>query len=130
MKLTDMTHTESKAEAKGSEKNRARGPGAVVGGESPPSVYLSHEHMSKLGAKKPPKVGDKLHLEAIAHVESVSANRGEDGKPRHSVHLHLHHVGYEHHAETAQDKAANAHKGAKAAMDDALGDLATDDETE
>ena len=128
MKLTDMTHTESKAEAKGSEKNRARGTGAVVGGESPPSVYLSHEHLGKLGAKKPPKVGDKLHLEAIAHVESVSSNHGEDGKPRHSVHLHLHHVGYEHHAETTQEKQANASKGGKEAIDNALGDLGTSDE--
>ena len=127
MKLTDMTHTESKAEAKGSERNKSAA-GHGPGGESPPSVYLSHEHMGKLGAKKPPKVGDKLHLEAIAHVESVSANRGEDGKPRHSVHLHLRHVGYEHHAETAQDKAANAHAGGKAAIDDAIGDLGTSDE--
>ena len=127
MKLTDMTHTESKAEAKGSEGDKSAA-GHGPGGESPPSVYLSHEHLGKLGAKKPPKVGDKLHLEAIAHVESVSANRGEDGKPRHSVHLHLHHVGYEHHAETAQEKQANASKGGKEAIDNALGDLGTSDE--
>lgn len=125
MKLVSLKPAKPK---KGNEKDKARGIG-TVGGESPPSIHFSHEHLKKLGIKKLPQVGDKLHIQAIAHVASVGAHEDESGPNQH-MHVELHHVGYKHHDESSQDKAANAHKGAKAAMDDALGDLATDDETE
>lgn len=128
MKMVSMK-SESK-KVKGSEKSKAHTLGApsLADSPSPPDLHFSHEHIKKLGMKTLPAVGDKLHIQAIAHVASTSAHTGSDGKPNHHMTLELHHVGYEHHAESEQEKQANAQKGGKAAIDDALGDLGTSDE--
>ena len=34
----------------------------------PPTLYLEHEHLKKLGLDKMPNVGEKLHARIVAHV--------------------------------------------------------------
>jgi hypothetical protein len=69
-------------------KNEAGIPAAHDGPEYPHglSVHLNHESLKKLGLHKdPPQVGDKLHLQAHAHVTSAR----QDANGEHHVELQL-----------------------------------------
>lgn len=83
-------------------------------------VSLDHEDLEKLGISTLPKVGDKFHLHGHAHVTSVSENHEEGGKKRRRMELQLRKMALKHGgSETEQSEATN--KGAKAAIDKALG---------
>jgi hypothetical protein len=85
-------------------------------------VSLDHDSLDKLGVKTLPKVGDKLHLQAHAHVASVSEASDETGKKRRNVELHLHKMALQNPAAQAavQPDAGSPAAGAKSAMDEAL----------
>lgn len=80
-------------------------------------VSLEHEQLNKLGMDKLPKVGDKLHLHAHAHVTHVSEHSEEGGKKRRSVRLQLRKMHIQD-GELAPER--DLAKGAKRAMDKAL----------
>ena len=114
---------------KGKEPSKAKGgaqtmtPGEDT--QAPPRLYLEHHHLEKLGIKKMPPVGTKLHIEAEAHVGSTSENqdRGDGGKPHRSMTLHLHKMDMGTDDQTGDTDVAQAeqsNKGARAEMDKAL----------
>jgi len=108
-----------------SEPGKAKGGigGAPTSGEDghPPTIYLHEDHLKKLGIHTMPTVGDKLHIAAHAHVGATSENqdKGDGGKARRSLTLHLHkmEVGGGKQPEMS-DESQTA--GAKAAIDKAL----------
>lgn len=79
-------------------------------------VRLEHESLNKLGMSKLPKVGDKLHLHAHAHVVSTEERSGEDGKKRRHVEVELRKMDL----GGAPKDEAELNKGAKRIMDKAL----------
>lgn len=97
---------------------------------SPPTIYLQHHHLAKLGLHDMPKVGSKLKISGLAHVGSTSESsehapsggkaKGGEGNTHRTMTLHLHKmdIGKEGISETEQEETHKA--GAKAAMDAAL----------
>jgi hypothetical protein len=89
----------------------------------PPTMYLEHEHLKKLGMKEMPAVGEKLHARIEGHVGAVSEDqdRGDGGEPRRRMTLHVHkmEVGTDGPGKEVDQQAESA-KGAKAEMDKAL----------
>jgi hypothetical protein len=91
------------------------------------SVHLDHESLKKLGMHTLPKVGDKLHLHAHAHVTEVREEHRDGGKPNSSVHLQLRKMDVQGmqkddsesraEAKAEMDKALSKHKGGKAGFD-------------
>lgn len=65
------------------------------------SVHLDHESLSKLGMHKLPKVGDKLHLHAHAHVTSVREEHRDGGKANRHIELQLRKMDLKSHASGA-----------------------------
>lgn len=120
MALTDMKRTKADRKAQ-KEKYDTVSPG---GGDDYPyglSMHLGHEELTKLGLDKLPRVGDKLHLRAHAHVTSVSENHRDGGKSERRIELQLRKM------EVAAEKKASEGEihegkltGAMAAMDKAL----------
>ena len=106
------------------EKGKAVGSNPTIAGEDtqpPPSIRLGHSHLQALGMKSLPAVGTKLHLHAIAHVGSTSEDqdRGDGGKARQSMTLHLHSMDLGDGKQSAMsDEDQKA--GAKAEIDKAL----------
>src|SRR5271166_1995402 len=108
--------------------------GASAEHSPPPSIHLGHEHMKKLGLHKAGlRVGDKIHVHAIAHVGAVSEDQahnpsggkapGGEGNTHHTATLHFHHMevgtkGID--GAGQQEQEAKNFKGAKAEMDKAL----------
>lgn len=108
------------------------------GKEQPPTLHLEGAHLGKLGLKKLPAVGTKLHIHAIAHVHSVhdeaddskqpgehepdDASTGEDKKynANRRMVLHIHHMDAQKHMGNEEDQKEESAKGAKAEMDKAL----------
>lgn len=84
-------------------------------------VSLGHEELTKLGMTKLPRVGDKLHLQAHAHVTSVSENHRDGGKKERRIELQLRKMEV---AAVNRAQKEDVHEGkltgAKAAMDQAL----------
>ena len=102
---------------------------AMTSGEDtqpPPTLHLGHKHLEKLGLKKMPAVGSKLHFHAVAHVGATSEDHDSmagSKKPRRSMTLHIHQMemGQDDQAgdtDVAQEEESK--KGAKAEMDKAL----------
>lgn len=92
---------------------------------SPPSLYLQHDHLKKLGLDtgKMPAVGTKIHVSGIAHVGAVSEDqdRGDGQKsPRRSMTLHMHQMEVGGKDEGDEVKEDRMKSGAKAEMDKAL----------
>lgn len=89
----------------------------------PPTIHLGHEHLAKLGMKEMPKVGSKIKISGLAHVGSTSENqdRGDGGKPRRSMTLHLHKMDVGADGTSDEEKSASQHDGMKGAIDNALG---------
>jgi hypothetical protein len=97
--------------------------------QRPPTVYLEHHHLEKLGLTKMPAVGSKIHIHGLAHVGATSENQetppsggkapGKEGSTKRSMTLHFHkmEIGRDN-SEVDQD--AEKAKGAKAEMDKAL----------
>jgi hypothetical protein len=89
----------------------------------PPTMYLEHEHLKKLGMHEMPKVGDKLHAQIVAHVGAVSEDqdRGDGGKPRRRMTLHIHQMDTGAKVPGKEvDQEEESKKGARAEMDKAL----------
>jgi hypothetical protein len=89
----------------------------------PPTLYLEDEHLKKLGLHEMPKVGEKLHARIVAHVGAVSEDqdRGDGGKPRRRMTLHVHQMEMGKDGPGKEvDQEAESKAGAKAAMDKAL----------
>lgn len=92
--------------------------------QSPPTMYLQHHHLEKLGLKKMPAVGSKIKISGLAHVGSTSENQdnGDGGSPRRSMTLHMHKMEVGKDGPGAEeDQAEQTKQGAKAEMDKALG---------
>jgi hypothetical protein len=117
-----------KAERGKAESGIGAKPAHADEGADPPHIYLTHEHLDKLGIKQMPAVGTKLHLHAIGHVGATSENqdRMDGGKKRRSMTLHLHQMemGTGKQPEIS-DEDQNA--GAKAEIDKALAKGASSD---
>jgi len=88
-----------------SEKGSAKGslPTDNAEHQRPPTIYLEHHHLEKLGLKNMPKVGSKIKISGLAHVgatsehdHSASASSRAEGtgattpKNTRSMTLHLH----------------------------------------
>jgi len=121
-----------------SEKGKAGGSlpsGSDVEHQEPPTIYLGHHHLAKLGMDKMPPVGSKIKISGLAHVGATSehdraAEPGEKGGAgkRRSMTLHLHKMemgqeGIDGASEESQkegmkseiDKALTKHAGSEAA---------------
>ncbi len=121
VKMFDEGKESGKAKAGQGKVSPAQNEGTT----SPPSLYLQHDHLKKLGLDKGkmPAVGTKIHVSGIAHVGSVSEDqdRGDGQKaPRRSMTLHMHQmeVGGEDEGEDVKEDRMKS--GAKAEMDKAL----------
>jgi len=91
--------------------------------ERPPTLYLEHEHLKKLGIKKMPGIGEKLHARMVAHVGAISEDqdRGDGREPRRHMTLHIHKMDMGTDGPGKEvDQEAESKAGAKAAMDKAL----------
>jgi hypothetical protein len=91
--------------------------------QEPPTLYLEHHHLAKLGMTKMPAVGTKIKISGLAHVGSTSEDqdRGDGGGPRRRMTLHMHQMETgtgKQGSEVADEKQAAS--GAKAEMDKAL----------
>jgi hypothetical protein len=112
------------------EASKAAGsnPSVAMGDtQSPPRLYLEHHHLEKLGLKKMPPVGTKLHIEAEAHVGSTSEDQdhmvNSGGKPRRSMTLQLHKMDMGQDDQSGmndEEQEEESKKGAKMEMDKAL----------
>ncbi len=123
--LVDMKRTKS-------ERKAANKPVSLGASKYPYglSITLSSEELDKLGIKTLPKVGSKIHLQAQAHVVSVSQNssEGSTGENRH-VELELRKLGVDQ--KGSGPKSEDAMKqGMQSAMNKALGgkDADSDDD--
>lgn len=118
--MTDMKRTKSERKAENTPMKSD--------GDSYPyglSVRLDHHSLKKLGMHdKLPKVGDKLKLNAHAHVVSVSDHSHEGGESSKHVELQLRHMGIEGGGKNLEkpdgDTEEGLKKGAKNAMDKVL----------
>lgn len=106
--------------------------------ESPPVLHLEGAHLGKLGLKKLPAVGSKIHIHAIAHVHAAhdeaddskgfsdgdgnDASTGETKKynANRNLTLHLHQMEAKKHMVSDEEQTSESAAGAKAAMDKAL----------
>lgn len=92
-------------------------------------LHLDHETMDKLGMDTP-RVGDKHHVHAHAHVTSVSEDHRDGEKKTRRVTLQLRKMSVSPHIPKSSGRAggkyADAAMGAKSAMDAAL--ATSDDE--
>jgi hypothetical protein len=89
----------------------------------PPTLYLEDEHLKKLRLHEMPKVGEKLHAHIVAHVGAASEDqdRGDGGKPKRRMTLHVHKMELGEDGPGKEEKQEEeSKKGAKAAMDKAL----------
>lgn len=86
--------------------------------QRPPTIYLEHHHLEKLGMTKMPAVGSKIKISGLAHVGSTSENqdRGDGGKRR-SMTLHMHKMEM---GRDEKDHEESQKAGMKAAVDKAL----------
>jgi hypothetical protein len=87
----------------------------------PPSIHLDHHHMKALGLKTP-RVGSKLHFtgHAAVHATSENADRGDGGKSRGHVTLHIHKMDMGADKQSSDAKEQGQKDGMKAAIDKAL----------
>ena len=109
------------SKAKGSDPKAPTSMDETAG--HPPTLYLEHDHLKKLGLDKMPNVGEKLHARIVAHVGAVSEDqdRGDGGKPRRRMTLHVHQMEMGKDGPGKEvDQEAESKAGAKAAMDKAL----------
>jgi hypothetical protein len=123
MSMVSLVSKSQKEASKSTGAKQTMTPGEDT--QTPPRLYLEHHHLAKLGIKKMPPVGTKLHIEAEAHVGSTSEDqdRGDGGGPRRSMTLHLHKmdIGSDDQAgETDVSNEEESKKEAKAEMDKAL----------
>jgi len=112
------------------EKGSAAGSLAPTEHQRPPTVYLEHHHLEKLGLTKMPPVGSKIHVHGLAHVGATSENQetppsggkapGKEGSTKRSMTLHFHKMEIGGHDGSDVDQDAEKAKGAKAEMDKAL----------
>lgn len=85
-------------------------------------VYL-HENDMEHHKVKRHEVGKKVRVTGVAHVTSAGESQHEDGEKHQHMELRFKHFNVKPHKEPeghAGGKYADATKGAKAAMDDAL----------
>jgi hypothetical protein len=122
MSMVSLVERSQKEAGKAAGGKQAMTPGEDT--QPPPTLHLGHKHMEKLGLKKMPAVGTKLHFHAVAHVGSTSEDQDSmagSKKPRRSMTLHIHQMeigadGPDN--DVAQEEQSKA--GAKAEMDKAL----------
>lgn len=117
MAMVDMKRSK-KERKEANEPTKLGGPG----GDDYPyglHVHLDHESLEKLGMDKLPRVGQKLHLHAHAHVTEVSEEHRDGGKKHRRVALQLRKLDVKDAGSESAREAATA-KGAKGAMDAAL----------
>lgn len=118
-KMVDMART--KAEIKARDKEHSKPMASEGDYPYGLSVDLDHTMLEKLGIKTLPKVGDKLHLHAHAHVKSVSEDHRDGGKKSRRVELQLRKMMLESSKPSPEGEVEDSNfKGAKAAMDRAL----------
>lgn len=120
-KLVDLKRTKQERE-KHSKPEPFRGDDYPYG----LSVTLGHDELEKLGMKTLPKAGTKIKLHAHAHVKSTEDRTEDGGKRRRSMTLELRHMALEGGGQGATDDSGESArgsklKGARAAMDKALG---------
>jgi len=115
--MVDMKRTKAEKKARDSAKPSSLEDDYPYGHR----VHLDHDDMEKLGMDMP-QVGDKFHLRAHAHVASASEDSREGGKKHRRIELHLRKMAIEHGNKSETAKGERAAKGAKAAMDTALGE--------
>ena len=122
MSMVSLVERSQKEAGKAAGGKQAMTPGEDT--QPPPTLHLGHKHMEKLGLKKMPAVGTKLHFHAVAHVGATSEDQDSmagSKKPRRSMTLHIHQMemgadGPDN--DVAQEEQSKA--GAKAEMDKAL----------
>ena len=106
------------------EAGKAKGSLATnnVEHQSPPSLYLGHEHLAKFGIKNMPAVGTKVKISGVAHVGATSENQdhGDGGGPRRSMTLHMHKMEVGTDQQSSDAKEQGQKDGMKAAIDKAL----------
>jgi hypothetical protein len=121
-----------------SKKAGAEGPNVKTGKgqdygdmmQEPPSLHLSHDHLSKLGLKDL-KAGQKLHIHAVAHVHSAHSESqtrnpsggkasGGEGNTKHNATLHFHKMEVGTDQQPSDAKEQGQKDGMKAAIDKAL----------
>jgi hypothetical protein len=106
--------------------------------EAPPVLHLEGAHLGKLGLKKLPAVGSKIHIHAIAHVHSAhdeaddsaqpSGHEGNDASTGETkkynanrrLTLHMHQMDVRKSMGSDEDQNAESQAGARAEMDKAL----------
>ena len=122
MSMVSLVERSQKEDGKATGGKQAMTPGEDT--QPPPTLHLGHKHMEKLGLKKMPAVGTKLHFHAVAHVGSTSEDQDSmagSKKPRRSMTLHIHQMEMGEDGpdnDVAQEEQSKA--GAKAEMDKAL----------
>ena len=122
MSMVSLVERSQKEDSKATGGKLAMTPGEDT--QPPPTLHLGHKHTEKLGLKKMPAVGTKLHFHAVGHVGSTSEDQDSmagSKKPRRSMTLHIHQMemgadGPDN--DVAQEEQSKA--GAKAEMDKAL----------
>jgi hypothetical protein len=118
------------------EKGSAKGSLAHNNAEhqAPPSIYLEHHHLAKLGMDKMPPVGSKIKISGLAHVGATSEHQDSKQEPgrkigtgattpantRRSMTLHLHKMEVGQEGITDEVKSESQKAGAKGEMDKAL----------
>jgi hypothetical protein len=139
MALVNMLPEKKKTgENSGADVGKPEGTQPWGAKEAPPVLYLEGAHLGKLGLKKMPPVGSKLHIHAIAHVHAAhdeaddskefsegggnDASTGETKKynTNRRLTLHFHQMEAKKSMGSDEDQSAETAKGAKAEMDKAL----------
>ena len=124
MSMVSLVERSQKEAGKAAGGKQAMTPGEDT--QPPPTLHLGHKHMEKLGLKKMPAVGTKLHFHAVGHVGSTSEDQDSmagSKKPRRSMTLHIHQMEMGQDDQTGDTDVAQeeeSKKGAKAEMDKAL----------
>jgi hypothetical protein len=120
---------------KGSAKGGigAKPPASQDEAARPPTLYLEHHHLEKLGMKKMPAVGSKIKISGVAHVGATSEHN--DGHPpgeregsgqstgpstRRSMTLHLHSMDMGADQQSSDAKDESQRDGMKSEIDKAL----------
>lgn len=105
VKMTDMKYSAK-------EKKERNSPMEMMskGSDGPDYPYglslnLEHEHLTKLGMDKLPKVGATMRVHAKAVVTSVSQSDNHRGKPSRRIELQLQHIGLEDHKPGSAEEA-------------------------
>ena len=124
MSMVSLVERSQKEAGKAAGGKQAMTPGEDT--QPPPTLHLGHKHMEKLGLKKMPAVGTKLHFHAVAHVGATSEDRDSmagSKKPRRSMTLHIHQMEMGDGAQPGTsdaDQEEESKSEAKAEMDKAL----------